>query len=145
MAPFPNAPQLPPAALREIFTYPDPSRAPGDDHNPYSDVRRLEFLGQKMAEAAYLDVMMRTNAVSHLDVQTIERRIHASFAGFAEKTARAYGWSLSVRGFPANVDRNTPEELRRIFYTYAGAVCVPQPGGYYNLREWIKALVEFGV
>ncbi|KAL7278299.1 hypothetical protein ACG7TL_008275 [Trametes sanguinea] len=132
MAHFPDAPQLPPAALREVFTYPDPTRAP-DERNPYSDAGRLELQGEKMAEAAYLDVMMRLNPVSNF--QALQHHVQASFPGFVERTAKAYGWNRSVRGYPSNVDRNAPQEHRRLFFTYAGAVGATDQLGYYKLRE----------
>ncbi|OSC99623.1 hypothetical protein PYCCODRAFT_1394926 [Trametes coccinea BRFM310] len=117
MAHFPNAPQLPPTALREVFTYPDPTRAL-DERNPYSDAGRLELQGEKMAEAAYLDSMFNNG-----------------FNDLLERAARAYRWSQRVQGYPPNFDRDSPEEARRLFCVYAGAVKVEH--GYEALKRWM--------
>ncbi|KAI8977741.1 hypothetical protein BD414DRAFT_495481 [Trametes punicea] len=133
---LPPAPKLPAEALHEVFAYPDPTRAP-DELNRFSDARRLEFFGGKMSEAAYLDVVAgRSPTVGTVDLESMMD----AFSALAERTARAHRWHERVLGYPSNVDEDSAQEARRLFFTYAGAVCVEY--GYARLREWVVALLD---
>ena len=55
----PPAPILPGEARLEVFVHPDawPEGRPLEENNKFSDTRRLEYLGNKMVETAYMDVL----------------------------------------------------------------------------------------
>ena len=53
----PQIPELPVEAHLEIFLHPSGLSQTLDRNNKFSNGRRLEVLGRKMAEVAYLDVM----------------------------------------------------------------------------------------
>ncbi|KAJ2981268.1 hypothetical protein NUW54_g10895 [Trametes sanguinea] len=60
MALVPPAPTLPGEAMLEIFIYPDPAFAanrPLNESNKFSDTARLEYLGRKATELAYMDLL----------------------------------------------------------------------------------------
>lgn len=59
MAQIPPAPTLPGEALIEIFVHPAalPPQRPLEEDNKFSDARRLEYLGGKMSELVYMDMM----------------------------------------------------------------------------------------
>ncbi|KAI0367085.1 hypothetical protein BV20DRAFT_1055072 [Pilatotrama ljubarskyi] len=136
MAIFPLAPQLPGEAMLEVFVYPDPAR-PLDPSNKFSDARRLEFLGEKTAEMAYMDLLGARNR--RLSAAELEGKVSDTFGGFAKRVAETYHWTNQVGGYPPNVDRQSVEEALRLFHTYAGAVIVEY--GYPELRAWMAKLV----
>ncbi|EIW52552.1 uncharacterized protein TRAVEDRAFT_52995 [Trametes versicolor FP-101664 SS1] len=59
MAQIPPAPTLPGEALIEIFVHPAalPPERPLEEDNKFSDARRLEYLGGKMSELVYMDML----------------------------------------------------------------------------------------
>ncbi|KAI0631396.1 hypothetical protein C8Q77DRAFT_1126555 [Trametes polyzona] len=135
---LPPAPPLPGEARLEVFVHPQalpPTRALEED-NKFSDAKRLEFLGTKMAEAAYADVLGARWPKA--TAQQLNTSVSSRIKGLMERTVDAYKWRDQVRGYPKQFDRSDPLEAHRLFRTYAGAVYVEY--GYATLREWIVAL-----
>ncbi|KAI0324226.1 hypothetical protein GY45DRAFT_1365187 [Cubamyces sp. BRFM 1775] len=136
---LPHAPQLPAEALREVFLYPDPNR-PADPRNQFSDASRLAFFGQKMAETVYLCIA--GDRMRGKDAAQIQAYFNHTFLRFAERTAQTYQWAHNIR-YPQNVNGNAPQESRRLFFTYVGAVSVQYPDAFSRLQGWMIALLEF--
>ncbi|KAH9895656.1 hypothetical protein C8Q73DRAFT_835148 [Cubamyces lactineus] len=136
---LPHAPQLPAEALREVFLYPDPNR-PVDQHNRFSNAQRLAFFGQKMAETVYLCIV--GDRMRGKDAAQIQTYFDCTFLRFAERTARTYQWGHHLC-YPQGVNGNTPQEDRRLFFTYVGAVSVQYHDAFSRLQEWMIALLEF--
>ncbi|KAI0824391.1 hypothetical protein BC628DRAFT_1445775 [Trametes gibbosa] len=141
----PPAPQLPSEAHLEVFIHPDgPFHSPSvDPTNKFSNAdRRLEELGRKMVDLAYMDVMFTEWPRSIAD--ELHPLVSVTSNGFMERAVATYGWKGQIRASPPNVDIQSPElminvqESIRIFRTYAGAVHIAH--GYEVLRDWIRAL-----
>ncbi|KAI0324227.1 hypothetical protein GY45DRAFT_1439212 [Cubamyces sp. BRFM 1775] len=128
----PPAPEIPGDAALEVFVYPTDREL--DPDNRFSDARRLEYLGLMMAKAAYMDNMHRTRPSSSGDY--LQDMLGNSLDNFMERAATAYAWHKRVHGYPDGFDTKSPEESRRLFCTYAGAVSVQY--GFEELQRWIK-------
>ncbi|KAI9060805.1 hypothetical protein FKP32DRAFT_1595131 [Trametes sanguinea] len=139
MAFVPPAPALPGEALLEIFIYPDPAFAANralDESNKFSDTARLEYLGRKATELVYMD-LLRTRW-PHSSAEQLQGMVDNGFNALLERAASAYQWSQRVHGYPVGFDRNSPQESRRLFCVYAGAVHVEY--GYERLKGWVAEL-----
>ncbi|KAI0643421.1 hypothetical protein C8Q79DRAFT_1012700 [Trametes meyenii] len=145
----PPAPHLPEEALREVYAYPDPARAP-DEQNPYSDAGRLAIKGESMAKLVLMDILRERVPTRELT----ELRVNQYLRDFAHNTTLAYRWLRWVE-FPRTVDRHSPAvslssdppapfllvvEIRRVFYTYVGAVCTAH--SYSVVKQWFGLLME---
>ncbi|KAI8977744.1 hypothetical protein BD414DRAFT_524369 [Trametes punicea] len=136
---IPPAPQLPGEALLEIFVHPDslPHNCGLDDGNQFSDGRRLEVLGERMAKAAYMDVMC--TKWPNVNTTQLTTLVDSTISGFMVKVVNTYRWREAVHGCPPHLVQGH-EEAHRLFKTYAGAVHIQY--GFQRLRDWIAALTE---
>ncbi|KAH9847752.1 hypothetical protein C2E23DRAFT_889694 [Lenzites betulinus] len=138
MAHFPPPPTIPGEARLEVFVHPQalpPNRTLEED-NKFSDADRMQYLGAKMAELAYTDVLR--SRWPRATAQQLKVLVNSRMKGLMERTVDAYKWRDQVRGYPPHFDSNQPEEAYRLFRTYAGAVHIAH--GYQTLQEWIAAL-----
>ncbi|KAH9847753.1 hypothetical protein C2E23DRAFT_863124 [Lenzites betulinus] len=133
---IPPAPEIPSDAYLEVFVH--PSGVPYvDPTSRFSNVnRRLEELGRKMVDLAYMDVMFTQWPRSLAN--ELSTLVTVTENGFMERAVTTYQWKSLIRGAPPGIDKESTEESIRIFRTYAGAVHVAH--GYDVLRDWIKAL-----
>ncbi|KAI0668155.1 hypothetical protein C8Q78DRAFT_993664 [Trametes maxima] len=129
----PPAPPLPEEALREVYAYPDPARPP-DEQNQYSDAGRLAIKGKAIAKMAFMDIMSVRVPARELT----EPWINEYLEDFANRTVISYRWLQRVQ-CPQHVDRHSPAEIRRLFYTYVGAVGTAHP--YTVVKQWFLRLM----
>ncbi|KAH9895655.1 hypothetical protein C8Q73DRAFT_445332 [Cubamyces lactineus] len=132
----PPAPVLPGDATLEVFVYPD-NREP-DPENKFSDTRRLEYLGEMMANAVYIDVMRQRWVTA--SGEELKKFLEKKLDDLMEEAGTTYEWNKRVYGYPDDFDANSPEESRTLFCTYAGAVSVQY--GFETLEKWIKDLLS---
>ncbi|KAI0656024.1 hypothetical protein C8Q70DRAFT_388161 [Cubamyces menziesii] len=134
----PPAPVLSGDATLEVFVYPAADRTL-EPENKFCDTRRLACLGQVMAEAAYMDIMrQRYPASSGKDLQQM---VDNQLENIMERAGEIYEWHKKVLGCPNDVDAKSPEECRRLFCTYAGAVNVQF--GFNKLESWMRDILSF--
>ncbi|KAL7278297.1 hypothetical protein ACG7TL_008273 [Trametes sanguinea] len=137
----PAAPALPGEALLEIFVYPNPAFAATrglEETNKFSDTHRLEFIGRKTTELAYMDLLLtRWPRSSGSQLQSM---FNNGFNDLLERAARAYRWSQRVQGYPPNFDRDSPEASPGCFRHQCFNRAVKVEHGYEALKRWMAEL-----
>ncbi|KAI0738254.1 hypothetical protein C8Q80DRAFT_1114011 [Daedaleopsis nitida] len=133
----PPAPVLEGDARLEVFQH---HSFPTTPREPYGDGRRLISLGRRHLGAAYADAIVRARL--YLRGLQLQQHIDATFPGFVTRCVARYGWRDKMYAVPDGVDLEDPEETRRIFEAYAGAVVAQKDLGVDVLFKWIADLVN---
>ncbi|KAJ8474516.1 hypothetical protein ONZ51_g7179 [Trametes cubensis] len=137
---LPPAPKIDGEAMLEVFVHKSMKfpGAPLNNDSPYGDSDRLAALGHKILEAAYTDVLFSQRPM--LKAEDMKQQVETKLQELVQAWVEGYRWREKVRYVPGSVDLKDPEETRRLFDSYVGAVFIGE--GFQSIRRWVGALVD---